>query len=131
VVSVVPKLFEKRNCNETTPIIQPLISVMQHGLMKGRSTVTNLVEFSNFVIDKIENGHQVDTDFSKAFDQTNQGLLCFDLMRIFSGMMLAWFWFYLTGRTQRVRLDDFLSDVNYCHPGVPQGTLGLCFSLIM
>jgi hypothetical protein len=27
----------------------------------------------------------------------------------------------VTGRTQRVRLDDFLSDVIYCHSGVPQG----------
>jgi hypothetical protein len=43
---------------------------MQHGFMKG-STATNLVEFSYFVIDKIENGHLVDEvymDFSKAFD---------------------------------------------------------------
>jgi hypothetical protein len=76
-------------------IIRPQISVMQHGFMKGRSTVTNLVEFYNFVIDKIENGHQIDggvyTKFSKAFDRVNHGLLCFDLMRSFSGMMLAWF----------------------------------------
>jgi hypothetical protein len=59
-------------CDEMTPIIRPQISVMHHGFMKGRSTV----------IDKIENGHQVDgvcTDFSKAFDRVNDGLLCFDL----------------------------------------------------
>jgi hypothetical protein len=59
-------------CDEITAIIRPQISVMQHG-----STVTNLVEFSNFV-----NGHQVDevyTDFSKAFDQVNHGLLSFNL----------------------------------------------------
>jgi hypothetical protein len=47
----------------------------------------------------------------------------FDLMKSFSGMMLAWFWSYLTGRTQRVRLQaDFLSDVIYCHSGLPQGS---------
>jgi hypothetical protein len=62
---------------------------MQHGFMKGCSTVANLVEFSNFVIDNIKNGHQVDgviTDFSKAFDGVNRGLLCFNLMSSFSGM---------------------------------------------
>jgi hypothetical protein len=56
---------------------------MQHGFMKDRSTVTNLVEFSNFVNDKIKNGHQVDLLFTG---------LCFELMRSFSGMILAWFW---------------------------------------
>jgi hypothetical protein len=118
------KLFEKMICDEITPIIRPQISVMQHGFMKGRSTVTNL-EFSHFVIEKIENGHQEDgvyTDFSEAFDRVNHGLLCFDLMRSFSGMMLALFWSHLTGRTQHFRLDDFLSDVIYCHSGVPQGS---------
>jgi hypothetical protein len=69
--------------------------------MQDGFTVTNLVEFCNFVIDKIENGHQVDgmyTEFSKGFRRVNHGLLCFDLMRSFSGMRLAWFWSYLTGR---------------------------------
>jgi hypothetical protein len=82
----------------------------------GRCTVTSLAEFYNFVIDKIKNGHQVDgvyTDFSKAFDHVNHGLLCFDFIRSFLRMMLAWFWSYLTGRNQRVRLDAFLSDVIY------------------
>jgi hypothetical protein len=60
------------------------------------------------------------TDFSKAFDRVTHFLLCFELMKSFSGMMLARFWSYLIGRTQYVRLDDFLSDVTYCHSGVPQ-----------
>jgi hypothetical protein len=52
-----------------------------------------LVDFSHFVIDKIGKRHQVDgvyTDFLKAVDRVNHGLLCFDLIRSFSGMMLAW-----------------------------------------
>jgi hypothetical protein len=57
-----------------TPIIRPSISDEQHGFVGGRSTVTtltNLVEFSNFVLSEMEDGLQVDvvyTDFSKAFD---------------------------------------------------------------
>jgi hypothetical protein len=45
-----------------------LISSM--GFVGGRSTVTSLVEFSNFVLNEIEDVRQVDavyTDFSKAF----------------------------------------------------------------
>jgi hypothetical protein len=115
ILSVILKLFEEMICDEITPVIRPQISVMQHGFMMGRSTVeSNLVEFSNFVIDKIENGHLVDgvyTDYLKAFDRVNYSLLCFHLMRSFSEMTLASFLSYLTGRTQRVRFDDFLSDV--------------------
>jgi hypothetical protein len=62
------------------------------------------------------------TDFSKAFNRVNHGLLCLDLMSSFLGVMLAWVWSYLTGRTQRVKLDDFLSEVIYSHSRVPQGS---------
>jgi hypothetical protein len=47
-----------------------LISVIQHGFMKNRSTVTKLLEYASFVLNSIEK--QVDsiyTDFSKVFDQ--------------------------------------------------------------
>jgi hypothetical protein len=55
-----------------TPIIRPLISDEQHGFVGGRSMVTSLVEFSNFVLTEMEDGLQVNavyTDFSKAFDR--------------------------------------------------------------
>jgi hypothetical protein len=55
-----PKLFEKMVCDKLTPVIRPRISDAQHGFFKGRSTVTNLVEFSNSVIGEMENGRQVD-----------------------------------------------------------------------
>jgi hypothetical protein len=48
----------------------------------GRSTVSNLVQFTNGVIGGIEDGWQVDdvyTDFSKAFDRVLHGLLKFNL----------------------------------------------------
>lgn len=112
-------------CDKLTPIIADRISDSQHGFMKGRSTVTNLMEFSNFVIGEIEEGRQVDvvyTDFAKAFDRVNHGLLCFNLSKCQEGPMLRWSESYLTGRTQRVKLDDYLSEIIYCHSGVPQGS---------
>jgi hypothetical protein len=57
-------------CDVITPIIiRPSISDEQHGFVGGRSTVTRLVEFSNFVLSEMEDRLQVDavyTDFSKA-----------------------------------------------------------------
>jgi Reverse transcriptase (RNA-dependent DNA polymerase) len=125
ILSTIPKMFEKMVCDKLTPIISARISKTQHGFLKGRSTVTNLIEFSNFVIDEMENGRQVDgvyTDFSKAFDCVNHALLCYDLNRDLEGAMMGWSESYLTDRTQRVKLDDYLSENVHCHSGVPQGS---------
>jgi Reverse transcriptase (RNA-dependent DNA polymerase) len=108
-----------------TPIISAKISDRKHGYMKGRSTVTNLVEFPNFAFDEMENGRQVDcvyTDFSKAFDRVNHALLGFNLSKDLEGPMLGWSGSYLTGRTQRVKLSDYVSEPVYCYSGVPQGS---------
>jgi hypothetical protein len=58
--------------------LRNLISVNQHGFMKNRSTVTNLLEYASFVLNSIEEGWQVDsvyTDYSKAFDRVRHQLL--------------------------------------------------------
>jgi hypothetical protein len=83
------------------------------------------VEFSTFVLSEMEDGLQVDavyTDFLKAFDSVNHGLLLSLLTPKFRGSMIFWMGSYLTGRTQRVRVGDYLSEAIYCHSGVPQGS---------
>ena len=53
--------------------------------MKGRSTCTNLLEFVNFSVGKIEEGDQVDviyTDISKAFDKLLHSVFVRRLHRI-------------------------------------------------
>jgi hypothetical protein len=67
ILSAIPKLFEKMVCDKITPVVRPVISDAQHGFVRGRSTVSNLVRFTNDVIGDIEDGWQVDgvyTDFS-------------------------------------------------------------------
>jgi hypothetical protein len=47
----------------------------QHSFVKGRSTVSNLLEYSSFLLKSIEDGCQVDsnyTDFSNAFDKMHR-----------------------------------------------------------
>jgi hypothetical protein len=127
ILSAIPKLFEKIICDVVTPINRPSISDEQYGLVGGRSTVTSLVEFSNFVLSEMEDGLQVDvvytdTDFSKAFDRVNHGLLVGTLTRKFRVPMIFWMGSYLTGRSQRVRVGVYLSGSIYCHSGVPQSS---------
>jgi hypothetical protein len=52
----------------------------------------------------------------------NHGLLLGTLTRKFRGPMIFWMVSYLTGRTQHVRVCENLSEMIYCHSGVPQGT---------
>jgi hypothetical protein len=88
-----PKLFEKMVCDRITPVVRPVISDAQHGFVKGRSTVSNLVQFTKGVIGEIEDGWQVDgvyTDFSKVFDRVLHDLLKFNLSILFGESLLCW-----------------------------------------
>jgi Reverse transcriptase (RNA-dependent DNA polymerase) len=133
ILSAVAKLFELLICRSMYEDLKGLLSENQHGFVKGRSTVSNLVEYSSFILKSMEKGLQVDsvyTDFSKAFDKVRHCLLCpklaaspieparCELMRS-----------YLSGRIQRVRIGGCVSSEIKVTSGVPQGShLGpLCF----
>jgi hypothetical protein len=83
------------------------ITSAHHGFFKGRSTVTNLIEFTTYVLNCMKNGVQVDaidTDFSKAFDKVSHRLLLRKLAKLgFGGSFLAWIRCYLTDREQFVK----------------------------
>jgi hypothetical protein len=84
ILSAIPKLFEKLVCDVIILIIRPLISDEQHGFVGGCFTVTSLVEFSDFVLSEMKDGLQVDavySDFSKAFNRVNHGMLLGTLTR--------------------------------------------------
>jgi hypothetical protein len=69
-------------------------------VLSGRSTVSNLVQFTNGVIGEIEDGLQVDgvyTDFSKDFDRVLHGLLKFNFSILFDRSLLCWMGSHLTG----------------------------------
>jgi Reverse transcriptase (RNA-dependent DNA polymerase) len=126
ILSCFAKLFEKIIYGHLFFSIKSSISTRQHGFFSGRSTVTNLIEFTSFVIDQMEDGVQVDsiyTDFSKAFDKVNHTLLIKKLRKLgFGGSFLAWIQSYLTDRKQFVKACGSRSRNFTVRSGVPQGS---------
>jgi hypothetical protein len=64
----IPKRIELLVYGTMYDDLKNLISVNKHGLMKNRSTVTNLLEYASFVLNSIEERWQVDsvyTDFRR------------------------------------------------------------------
>lgn len=125
-LSFIPKVFEAIVCDHIGFHSKPLIPDEQHGFVKGRSTVTNLLEFTAFTLGEMEAGNQVDVvynDFSKAFDKVHHGTLCKKLGSFgFSRAWVNWIASYLTDRWQRVRIDDTYSSPFSAGSGVPAGS---------
>jgi hypothetical protein len=97
----------------------------QHGFVKGRSTVSNLLEYSSFVMKSIEDRCQVDsiyTDFSKVFDKVRLRLLLDKMWTDVEPSRCEWLSSSFSGRIQRVRMGDCVSRDILVSSGVPQGS---------
>lgn len=129
-ISLLPtlsKVFERLVHNAIYPSLHNIIIPEQHGFVKKRSTVSNLMLFTNFLFQSMDMRVQVDavyTDFCKAFDKVDHFLL---LQKIaFNGIrgnLLRWFISYVTNRTQKVVINGFSSSSIYVSSGVPQGSI--------
>ena len=101
-----------------------LIRETQHGFRKGRSCLTNLLEFLDFVSEQFDIGNQVDAaylDFSKAFDKVPHARLILQLeLHGFSGPLIKWIESWLTRRQQRVILNGARSSWQEVLSGGPR-----------
>jgi hypothetical protein len=99
--------------------IESSLMSAQHGVYEVNwSTVTNLIGFTSYVLNCMENGMQVEaisTDFSKAFDKMLRKLAKLG----FSGSYLAYIGSYFTGREQFVRDNGSQSRRFSVRSGVP------------
>lgn len=78
LTSSIPKLFESSLFPKLNLSFSKHLILQQYGLRSHRSTMTNLISYSNFLVNAVEKCYQVDfiyTDVSKVFDLVNHIIL--------------------------------------------------------
>ena len=135
ILSTVAKLFESIIAKRLSDFFLRSIASFQHGFIKGRSTLTNLLLFNDFIYEaflKKQQGDTVYMDFSKAFDKVNHGLLLRKIENAgIAGSLLNWLESYLSCRLQSVRSCGAPTFKFQSTSGVPQGSyLGLILFLL-
>ena len=122
----ISKVIEKAVASqlETHLVRNELLDTLQSGYRAYHSTETAMLKISNDILtnkDHNESTGLVCIDLSAAFDLVDHSILLKRLFDYFGirGTALAWFKSYLTGRSQRVLIDDVrLTRNNYaraCH----------------
>lgn len=104
-----------------------LIRPTQHGFMKQKSCLTNLLSFLEILTSEHDNGCPMDIiflDFAKAFDKVPR-LRLLEKIRShgITGNLLQWIDHWLSGRKQRVVINGEHSDWDDVLSGVPQGSV--------
>ncbi|KAL0881298.1 hypothetical protein ABMA27_001181 [Loxostege sticticalis] len=124
---IISKVFEKIVYDQLYNTVKNSFSDYQHGFLRKRSTVSNLVLLNDYVTHSMDNGRQVDviyTDYSKAFDRIDHNLLLGKLQDIgIRGDLLRWFSSYISNRSQAVVIKNYISGWVSIPSGVPQGSL--------
>lgn len=106
---------------------QHLLSSSQYGFRRGRSTGDAVLDLVNSIITALDDRKRCITvflDLAKAFDTVSIPHLLTKLENLgVRGLPLELFSDYLTNRTQRVRVGDWVSKEAQIEIGVPQGSI--------
>ena len=106
-----------------------LIPDTQHGSREGRSTLTQLLEHWDSILDDLEQGKGCDTiylDYSKAYDKCENGVILHKIkMAKITGKVGIWMAAFLNPemRQQAIMVEGVLSSLSPVISGVPQGTV--------
>ena len=126
IINVFSKLFEKILFEKLSVYLYKFIIPEQFGSMPGRSTVSNLLTFNEYVANAFCNGKSVQAvylDIAKAFDTVDHSVLINKLEQYgIKGILLRLIKDYLTDRKQIVKFNNETSDSEFITSGVPQGS---------
>ncbi|KAL5258599.1 hypothetical protein ACHWQZ_G009170 [Mnemiopsis leidyi] len=121
------KVYEKLVREHLLDFLEERISKHQHGFVKGKSCLSNLLETFDNILNLLDEGVPVDLlyfDFSKAFDTVPHFRLLSKLEGFgIKGKVLEIIKDFLTERTMRVCVEGQWSDVKHVLSGVPQGSV--------
>ena len=104
-----------------------LLSDHQHGFIKNRSTLTNLITSIRNWLSSLDNRKSTDViyiDFAKAFDSISHPKLLHKIKSYgISGKLFSWISAWLSNRSQSVKLDGCTSLPSLVLSGVLQGSV--------
>lgn len=127
ILSAVAKIYDKIIYLHLREITAQLITECQHGFCTGKSTLTNLMEFTDYITNNMMQGGQVDTvfmDLSKAFDKICHSILLRKLVQLqINGRLVKLIQSYLENRTQIVCVYGEKSKPIKPKSSVPQGSI--------
>lgn len=119
---IIPKLLDSIIASHLNFHMKSIIDDSQHGFVKGKSTITNLAEFTSRVIEKRIQTDAIYLDIAKAFDSVNVELLIQKLNVMgLNEQLLKWIESYLHDRQQIVKLDETISKPIEVTSGTGQG----------
>jgi hypothetical protein len=124
--SIIAKIFDALIADEISTRFSHVIPEEQHGFVKKRSTITNLIKHTERLQKSAGSRGQTDVvyfDFSSAFDKVPHNRLLAKLNSLgISGRILEWLKSFLSDRTQQVKIDDVLSERTPVTSSVIQGS---------
>ena len=129
LTSVICKLLERLIKDHMVDFLvkHKLLNSSQHGFLKARSCLTNMLCFLEEITKWIDMGSPVDIiylDFQKAFDKVPHQRLLLKLKAHGIGDSISdWIEQWLTDRRQRVVVDGEVSNWKSVLSGVPQGSV--------
>jgi hypothetical protein len=127
LLSIVNKTLERCVSNNLYHHVSGLISNEQHGFIRNRSCITQLLSVFHTIGENFDRNIQTDIlylDFAKAFVSVDHNILLAKLKSYgVTGNLLNWFADYLHGRLQRVVVDGVASQWTYVTSGVSQESI--------